>query len=117
MNITIPPETIEIITQNLSIVEVTSGYIDLQKRGNSLSGSCPICKTKNGFTVSPNKNIFKCFACGIGGNPIKFIMQMEELNYKEAIEFIMNKYDKKLKLRLSNKQKQIIFCSIFFLKV
>lgn len=99
----IPLEVIERITQSLSIVEVVSGYSELKKRGKGLIGICPICKSKTAFSVSPQKNIFKCFACGIGGNSINFLMKIEDLNYREAIKFIIKRYGKELNLGIVEK--------------
>ena len=118
----IPPETVERVRQTISIVEIISEYTDLKKSGKGLRGDCPICKSKNGFTVSPQKSIYKCFVCGAGGNSINFIMKIEDLNYKEAIQFIISKYGKELNIidekealqtktdlsGLNNKQRQAV---------
>jgi DNA primase len=92
-------EKIEKIQKNFSIVDIVSPFSELfpkGKKGNQLIGICPICKSKKGFIISPQKNICKCFVCGIGGGPINFIMKLETLDFKEALNFIINKFSKTL---------------------
>ena len=89
-------EKIDFIRKDFSIVDLISPYTELEKRGNSLGGVCPICKSKKGFSVSPHKNICKCFVCGIGGSAINFMMALENLNFVTAIDFIVTKFSKTL---------------------
>ncbi len=56
-------------------------------------GLCPFHNEKTpSFTVSPSKNIFKCFGCGEGGGPVQFLMEHEHLSFPEAIRYLANKY-------------------------
>ncbi|MCB8964239.1 MAG: DNA primase [Bacteroidales bacterium] len=75
------------------IVEVVQDYISLRKRGVNYLGHCPFHNEKTpSFTVSPSKGIFKCFGCGKGGSVVNFVMEIEHLNYVEALKFLAKKY-------------------------
>jgi DNA primase len=82
----IPKETIEKIFESARIEEVVGDFVSLKKRGVNLLGLCPFHKEKTpSFTVSPAKNIFKCFGCGKGGSPVDFIMEHEQMTYPDAL--------------------------------
>lgn len=81
------------IVQSLDIVEVLSDYITLRKSASVYKGLCPFHNEKTpSFTVSPEKKIFKCFGCGIGGNVINFIKEHENISAKEAAILLDDKY-------------------------
>lgn len=85
--------TIQRVFDAADIVDVVSDYVTLQRRGVNYIGLCPFHNEKTpSFTVSPAKNICKCFGCGKGGNPVNFIMELENLSYIEAIKFLAKKY-------------------------
>lgn len=69
------------------IVDVISGYVRLQKKGNSYVGLCPFHNEKTGsFHVSQNKQLYHCFGCGAGGDVFAFLMEYENFSFKEAME-------------------------------
>ena len=72
------------------IVDVVSGYVRLTKRsGANMFGLCPFHSEKTpSFSVSPDKQIYHCFGCGKGGGVINFVMEIENLSYPEAVEFL-----------------------------
>ncbi|MBR1883940.1 MAG: hypothetical protein IJ809_03220 [Clostridia bacterium] len=81
----------EVISQN-DIVEVVSEYVPLTKRGRNFMGLCPFHKEKSpSFCVSMDKQIFKCFGCSKSGNVIKFIREIENMEFLEALEFLADK--------------------------
>jgi DNA primase len=85
--------TIERIHDAAQIVEVVSEFVQLKKRGVNYLGLCPFHNEKTpSFTVSPSKEIFKCFGCGKSGNSVNFIMEHEHLSYPEALKFLAKKY-------------------------
>ena len=85
--------TIDRIFDTAKIEEVVGDYVTLKRRGANLIGNCPFHNEKTpSFSVSPAKNIYKCFGCGEGGNPVNFIMKIENLSYYEALKFIAQKY-------------------------
>ncbi|MBQ3121923.1 MAG: DNA primase [Bacteroidaceae bacterium] len=85
--------TIERILETAKIEEVVSDFVALRKRGVNFIGLCPFHDEKTpSFTVSPAKNICKCFGCGKGGTPVHFIMEHEQLNYWEALRWLAKKY-------------------------
>jgi len=74
------------IAAKLDIVELVSRYVSLKKTGSNYSWLCPFHNEKTpSFTVSPGKQIFKCFGCGAGGNAIKFYADIERIEYGEAV--------------------------------
>lgn len=90
----IPSQTVEEIFQKARIEEVVGDFLVLKRRGVNLLGNCPFHNEKTpSFTVSPSKNIFKCFGCGKSGTPVGFIMEHENMSYVEALRYLANKYN------------------------
>ena len=86
-------ETIERVLDAARIDEVVGDFVDLKKRGTSLLGNCPFHNEKTpSFHVSVSKGIYKCFGCGVGGDSLKFIMELEKYSYPEAIRYLADKY-------------------------
>lgn len=86
----IPDSFLQELTDRSDIVDVVSTYVKLNKRsGSNLFGLCPFHSEKTGsFSVSSDKQIYYCFGCGKGGGVINFIMEIEGLNFHEAVEFL-----------------------------
>lgn len=85
--------TIQQILGRLDILDVVGGFVKLKKRGANYLGLCPFHNEKTpSFTVSPSKELYKCFGCGKSGNTISFIMEHEKLSYAEALKWLANKY-------------------------
>lgn len=85
-----PENFINELVERSDIVDVVSGYVRLGKRsGSNLFGLCPFHSEKTpSFSVSPDKQIYHCFGCGKGGGVINFIMEIENLSFPEAVEFL-----------------------------
>ena len=80
-------EIVEEVRTKTDIVDVISQYVNLQKKGSQYFGLCPFHNEKTGsFSVSPQKQMYYCFGCGAGGNVFSFLMNFENLTFKEAIE-------------------------------
>ncbi|TYR34511.1 DNA primase [Sphingobacterium phlebotomi] len=89
----IKKETIEKVLDAARIEEVVGDFVDLKKRGTSLIGNCPFHNEKTpSFHVSVAKGIYKCFGCGVGGDALKFVMELEKYSYPEAIRYLADKY-------------------------
>ena len=89
----IPKDVIDRIHAAAKIEEVVGDYVTLRKRGANLIGLCPFHNEKTGsFTVSPSKGIYKCFGCGVSGNAIGFIKEIEQCSYVEAVKQLGKKY-------------------------
>lgn len=74
---------------DLPIEQVIGKYIDLKKSGVSLKACCPVHgENTPSFVVTPAKNMFKCFGCGIGGDAIQFVMEHEKISFIEAVRTI-----------------------------
>ncbi|MCX6254950.1 MAG: DNA primase [Bacteroidia bacterium] len=85
--------TIEKILDAAQIVDVVQEFVPLKKRGVNYLGLCPFHNEKTpSFTVSPSKEIFKCFGCGKVGNSVNFVMEHEHLTYPEALKYLAKKY-------------------------
>ena len=81
------------IFETANIVEVVQDFVNLKKRGVNYLGLCPFHNEKTpSFTVSPAKNIFKCFGCGKGGNSVHFIREHENVDYWDALRYLAKKY-------------------------
>src|SRR6195952_1457879 len=90
----IAQQTIQQILSRIDIVEIISSFIKLKKRGSNYLGLCPFHNEKTpSFTVSPVKEIYKCFGCGRSGNSISFLMEHEKYSYVEALRWLAAKYN------------------------
>lgn len=88
------PDTVEAVKQRADIVDVVSEYVVLKKRGKDFAGLCPFHDDKNNpsFTVSPAKQFYYCFACGAGGNAIKFLMELNKTSFSDVVLGLANRY-------------------------
>ncbi|MEO5942312.1 MAG: DNA primase [Ferruginibacter sp.] len=90
----ISQETIQQILSRIDIIEIVGSFVKLKKRGANYLGLCPFHNEKSpSFTVSPTKEIYKCFGCGRSGNTIGFLMDLEKYSYVEALRWLANKYN------------------------
>ncbi|MGV3558437.1 DNA primase [Larkinella arboricola] len=89
----IPEETIDRIRQSADIIDVISDYVSLKKRGQNWIACCPFHNEKTpSFNVSPSRQIYKCFGCGKAGDPVRFVMDIENIGYPEALRHLAKKY-------------------------
>ena len=85
-------EIIEEVRHTNDIVDVISQYMQLKRSGRNYFGLCPFHNEKSpSFSVSPDKQIFHCFGCGVGGNVITFIMKIEGINFIEAVKMLADR--------------------------
>jgi len=90
----IKKESIENLKNHLDVVDVVSQFIELKKTGGNFKACCPFHgETTPSFVVSPAKQIYHCFGCGVGGDSIKFVMEYEKLSYPETIEKLASMYN------------------------
>lgn len=90
----ISKQTIDEITSRISLLDVVGEFVKLRKRGTSYLGLCPFHNEKTpSFTVSPAKEVYKCFGCGKSGNAITFLMEHEKYSYVEALRWLANRYN------------------------
>lgn len=84
-----PQPFLDALTERNPIDEVVGQYVSLTRRGSNLFGLCPFHSEKTAsFSVAPDKGIFYCFGCHAGGGVINFIMQIEGLDYPDAVRFL-----------------------------
>ncbi len=96
----IPQETIQEVIRKIDIIEIIDSFVKLKRRGANYLGLCPFHNEKSpSFTVSPSKEIYKCFGCGKSGNAITFIMEHEKYSYLEAIKWLAARYNVEIEER------------------
>lgn len=89
----IPQRTIDEVLERADILEVVRSFIELKKSGNNFKGFSPFNQEKNpSFYVIPEKNIFKDFSSGKGGNVINFLMEHEKFSFIQAIRYLAERY-------------------------
>jgi len=90
----ITQDSINALKAQLDVVDVVGSYLELKKAGANYKAPCPFHGEKTAsFVVSPQKQIYHCFGCGIGGDSVSFVMQYEKLNYPEALEKLADNYN------------------------
>ncbi|HPG11134.1 MAG TPA: DNA primase [Chitinophagaceae bacterium] len=115
----ISQNTIQQILSRIDIIDVIGGFVKLKKRGSNYLGLCPFHNEKTpSFTVSPTKEIYKCFGCGRSGNTISFIMEHEKYSYVETLKWLANKYGVEIEETFQTdeqKQSQLTADSLYIL--
>lgn len=101
-------ETIQQIQNRIDIIEIIGGFVKLKKRGTNYLGLCPFHNEKTpSFTVSPSKEIYKCFGCGKSGNTISFLMEHEKYSYVEALKWLAAKYNIEIEETFANPEQRL----------
>ena len=103
----------EEILEKIDIVDIVSDYLKLKKSGRNLKALCPFHSEKTpSFFVNPEKQIFHCFGCGIGGNAIKFLMNIEKISFYEALKILAKRvgieFSKKENIKENEEKKKIL---------
>lgn len=82
----IPTDVIDQIRSDVNILDIIGQYVQLHRSGSNWFGLCPFHTEKTGsFSVNEPKQFFHCFSCGRGGNVFKFLMEIEDLTFPEAV--------------------------------
>ena len=103
----ITKESIENLKNHLDVVDVVSQFIELKKSGANFKACCPFHGEETpSFVVSPAKQIYHCFGCGVGGDSIKFVMEYEKLSYPETLEKLASMHNVSLEYDNTNDQKK-----------
>lgn len=90
----ISQKSIQQVIDTSQVDDVIQDYVNLRNRGVNMIGLCPFHDEKTpSFTVSPAKNIYKCFGCGKGGGPVQFLMEHDQLSFPEAIKALAKRYN------------------------
>ena len=115
----ISQNTIQQILNRIDIIEIVGSFVKLKKRGSNYLGLCPFHNEKSpSFTVSPAKEIYKCFGCGRSGNSIGFLMEHEKYSYVEALRWLAQKYNVEIEeteTSPEHKQQQLTADSLFII--
>ncbi len=90
----LPPDIVSRVKEETDIVALVRGYVSLQPTGSAFKGLCPFHREKTpSFHVNPDRQIYKCFGCGEGGDAISFLMKIEGIGFPEAIEALARPLD------------------------
>ena len=96
-------ELIEDVRQSNDVVDIISQYVHLTRKGRNYFGLCPFHNEKSpSFSVSPDRQIFHCFGCGVGGNVYTFLMKIEGITFKESLEQLAERANIQLPALQSN---------------
>ncbi|MDU9762276.1 DNA primase [Helicobacter pylori] len=97
----------EPLKERIQIMEVLERYLDFYKIGANFKASCPFHEERSAsFIVSPEKNIFKCFGCGVSGDALKFLQEYKKMSFIEAVEEVANIYNYALEYETNAKTEQ-----------
>ncbi len=101
--------SVQTVLDTANVVEVISEFVQLRQRGANRLGLCPFHHEKTpSFTVSPTKNIYKCFGCGKAGNAVGFLMEHEKMSFVEAIRYLAKMYQIELEETESSEADQVL---------
>ncbi len=102
------PADLNVLRKEIDIVDVISGYINLERSGNNYRARCPFHDDRTpSLFVSPSKQIWKCFGCGVGGDAIKFVSLYENISYMEAALELARRFKVKLDIELKEEDSKI----------
>ena len=103
----ISPASVQQIMARADITDVVGSFVKLKKRGTNLLGLCPFHNEKTpSFTVSPAKEIYKCFGCGKSGNVVSFVMEHEKYSYPETLKWLAQRYQIEIEETQLNEEQQ-----------
>ena len=110
----ITEEVIEKIKESNDIVDIISEHVKLRKVGRNYQGLCPFHSEKTpSFSVSQDKQVFKCFGCGEGGNVITFVMKTKNLEFNETIKYLADRahitLEENAERKKSNERRDIFY--------
>lgn len=111
----IAEESIRRVKEEVPIVELLSEYISVKQQGGGYFGLCPFHGEKTpSLHIKPSDNFYHCFGCGVSGNAISFIMELEGLSFPEAVKFLGEKYqieirESKVSSNSNDREKRTLF--------
>ncbi len=115
----ISQKSIQQILDTARVEDVVGEFVNLKRAGSNLKGLCPFHNEKTpSFSVSPSKNIYKCFGCGKGGDAVSFLKEHEQMSYPEALRHLAAKYNieiEETETSAEYKQERLVQESLFIL--
>ena len=89
----IPDEKVQEVRDRVDIVDLIGRYVELRRQGRNYKGLCPFHNERSpSFNVNPARKGYKCFGCGVGGDAIKFVMELEGKSFRETIVKLADMY-------------------------
>src|SRR3989344_9334780 len=89
---TLMEDNIAKIKERVNVVDLVGSYLKLQKSGINYKANCPFHREKTAsFYVSPERQIWHCFGCGVGGSIFDFVIQTESVDFSEALRILARK--------------------------
>ncbi|MCY4159367.1 MAG: DNA primase [Bacteroidetes bacterium] len=115
----IPEHIVEQVRDGADILGVVEDYVRMKKAGNNYIGLCPFHEEKTAsFNVSPSRGYFKCFGCGKGGNVITFVMEIERLDFLDAVRWLADRMGIEIPVQVADqeefKKKETIYNALRF---
>lgn len=102
-----PGQTSDLVKEKLDIADVVRAYVALSPAGKNLKGLCPFHKEKSpSFMVNPERQIWHCFGCGLGGDMFGFVMRYENIDFIEALKILADKAGVDMKVSSSRDERQ-----------
>jgi hypothetical protein len=102
----INPSTIEALKARINTYDIVSEYVSLKKEGTDYVGLCPFHNEKTpSFKVSPSKNIYKCFGCGVSGDAIQFVKERKRISFSDAVKELCHKYNIEVEETMNDSRK------------
>ena len=87
-------EDLQLVRERARIEDVVGSYVTLRRQGADMTGLCPFHDEKTpSFHVTPSKGLYYCFGCGAGGDAVKFVQQIENASYAEAVQQLADRYN------------------------
>jgi len=106
----ISPDTIDQISQQADIVQIISEYVPLTRTGRNYKALCPFHEEKTpSFVVSPEKQVFHCFGCGVGGNVFTFLMKWENISFPQAVRTLAQKVGVPVSFDKDTSRKSVLY--------
>ena len=103
----IPSEFIDELLNKIDVVDVIEEFVPLKKSGANYMACCPFHKEKSpSFSVSPSKQFYHCFGCGVHGSAIGFIMEYQGLSFQEAVQFLADRIGMTVPRQIGNNNSQ-----------
>jgi twinkle protein len=103
----ISAKTIQLVKDRANIYDVLNDYVKVKKEGSDYVALCPFHNEKTpSFKISPSKNIYKCFGCGVSGDAIEFVKEHKKVSFSESVKILASKYNINIQEDMNDSKKK-----------